>query len=263
MRPWTQTPGWQEKAKKKECSWASNLRYSVTYFSTTLTLILQINLVPAISFFTPMFPSSELEWKGSTSSNTTDILTRRDICQGPGRWALCLRPVVEGAPISSWTLFSYDLAPYFLLVLLGGGGVRKLLFSHLITMSLMVTMVSACESQAGHSLPLPDWTKCGSRPSRPGPQCQESDFLWKTSFLLQKPYAFIFKISYSQMFFVVLFLFSWDRFSLCSSGWPQIHDCAVWASGVLGLQACTTRSRLGMLFIIWKNLNELNIYLRD
>jgi hypothetical protein len=50
-----------------------------------------------------------------------------------------------------------------------------------------------------------------------------------------------------------LFLFFWDRVSLCDPAWPQTHNPPVSASSVLGLQMCVTMPGIDLSsMVFWK-----------
>jgi hypothetical protein len=43
------------------------------------------------------------------------------------------------------------------------------------------------------------------------------------------------------IYFILINSFLWGRISLCSPGWPQMHNAPDSASLVLGFQVCTTK----------------------
>jgi hypothetical protein len=61
--------------------------------------------------------------------------------------------------------------------------------------------------------------------------------------------------------FIIIFK---DKISLCSSGWPWIHDLPASTSQVLGLQVCTITTSKHMVLIICRLLNSIpltyNVY---
>lgn len=94
---------------------ASDLMVSITQFSTTLTLMLQMNLVPIISFYAHTSPATIFqacaEGRGNSNSNINILIHKNK----PRSREFGLRPDCKGeitgqVPNSYWILFPYNLA---------------------------------------------------------------------------------------------------------------------------------------------------------